>query len=89
MTICDSCKNNSDHEISYLKKLAGISNSPTIVTQGDETSYGEQISKSGTEIAHLQRQLNIKPGDPKWFAIWFSKPLLTGVDPISDLKNGR
>ena len=35
---------------------------------------GSNISVTGTEKARLERKLNIRPGDPEWFKLWFSLP---------------
>lgn len=35
---------------------------------------GSNISVTGTEKARLERKLNIQPGDPEWFKLWFSLP---------------
>ena len=35
---------------------------------------GSNISATGTEKARLERELNIRPGDPEWFQLWFSLP---------------
>jgi hypothetical protein len=54
-----------------LKRLAGIS----------ENSYGEETSKYATNLGQIQRERGIKAGDPEWFRLYFSKPLLTGEKP--------
>ena len=38
------------------------------------TLQGSNISVTGTEKAKLERELNIRPGDPEWFQLWFSLP---------------
>lgn len=55
-----------------LKKLAGVNN---------QTSYGETISQSGSNLGQIQRERDIKPGSDEWFRLWFSKPTLTGETP--------
>jgi hypothetical protein len=35
---------------------------------------GSNISVTGTEKTRLERELNIRPGDPEWFQLWFSLP---------------
>ena len=54
-----------------LKKLAGIY----------ENSYGETTSKYATNLGKIQRERGIKAGDPEWFKLWFSLPLLTKTKP--------
>jgi hypothetical protein len=51
-------------ELSELKRLSGIA----------EQTTGSNISITGTEKKILERQLNIKPGTPEWFQLWFSLP---------------
>ena len=63
-------------DIERLKKLAGIDKLPT----GD--SMGENLSYIGTQKSQYQRKHNIKPGTPEWFKLWFSKPKLTGENPM-------
>ena len=57
--------------IDDFKRLAGVTG----------TSYGETISQNGTNFGQIQRERNIRPGDPEWFRLYFSKPLLTGEKP--------
>lgn len=56
-----------------LKKLAGI---------GKDNSYGFQTSKIATDFKKIEKERGIRPGDPEWFQLWFSKPLLTGEMPV-------
>ena len=59
--------------IADLRKLAGISSEPSMV---------ENLSYTGTEKAQYQRKHNIDPGSPEWFTLWFSRPKLTGENPM-------
>ena len=63
-------------DIERLKKLAGIDHLPK------EDSMGENLSYIGTKKSQYQRKHNIKPGTPEWFKLWFSKPRLTGENPM-------
>lgn len=58
--------------LAELKKLAGV----------DKTSKfnpeGINISRSGTELRRLERELGLRPGDKDWFKLWFSRPYWTG-----------
>lgn len=54
-----------------LKKLAGIN------TMSPAPSV-ENISHTATELKKREKELGLKPGDPDWFKLWFSKPYLTG-----------
>jgi len=64
-------------DLEHLKKLAGIAN-----TQAHQPSVGENISHSATEKSEYQRKHGIQPGTPEWFRLWFSRPYLTGEDPM-------
>lgn len=61
-----------------LRKLAGLGgNSATI-------NNGSNVSLTGSEKRRLEREHNIKPGTPEWFQLWFSRPYLTGEQPVSE-----
>ena len=62
-------ENNID-SIQELKRLAGV-----------KESMGANMSKTASNLGQIQRERNIRPGDPEWFKLWFSKPELTGEDP--------
>jgi hypothetical protein len=66
--------------IEDLQHLAGIKNKFT----GYTPYTVENISKTGTEKAQIQRKKKIKPGTPEWFKLWFSQPHLTGEKPVED-----
>lgn len=53
-----------------LKKLAGIT--------GLRPSTGENMSQTATDLRKRERKMGIKPGDPDWFKLWFSRPYMTG-----------
>ena len=59
--------------IADLKKLSGI--------HEDTESYGEQVTAAAQSKADIQRERNIRPGDPEWFRLWFAEPKLTGEQP--------
>lgn len=58
--------------IAELQYLAGVN------TKLIPESEGINISRSGTELRQLERKLKLKPGDPDWFKLWFSRPYWTG-----------
>ena len=68
-------------DLERLKKLAGI-NEPAV----EEDSMGENLSITGTEKAQYQRKHNIQPGTDDWFKLWFSRPKLTGENPMPKTK---
>jgi len=45
---------------------------------------GSNISQTASEKHRIEKEKNIRPGDPEWFRLWFSKPLLTGEKPVGD-----
>lgn len=59
--------------IDELKKLAGI----TTNMQQADTSL-ENISHTATALRKKERKMGLRPGDPDWFKLWFSRPYLTG-----------
>ena len=62
-------------ELERIKQLAGVGN-----PQG--SSMGENLSYTGTEKSQYQKKHNIKPGTDEWFQLWFSRPKLTGENPM-------
>lgn len=39
---------------------------------------GSNISVTGSEKQRIERELNLRPGDPEWFQLWFSLPKFMG-----------
>jgi len=64
-------------ELSELKRLAGI-------TDKENNDDGSNISLTGNEKGELMKKHNIKPGTDEWFQLWFSRPYLTGEEPIGE-----
>lgn len=62
-------------DIDDLKRLAGI--------KEETASFGGQMSRNASELAKIQRERNIRPGDPEWFKLWFALPKLTGEQPYN------
>ena len=67
-------------DIEELKRLAGIDKPQ------EDQSMGENLSYIGTKKAQYQRKHNIKPGSPEWFKLWFSRPRMTGENPMPKAK---
>jgi hypothetical protein len=67
-------------EIQRLKTLAGIGN--RAVMQEYRGFAGSNISVTGNEKGELMKKHDIRPGTEEWFKLWFSKPYLTGEQPI-------
>lgn len=63
-------------ELEQIRKLAGINE-----FKGYQPYDGSNISVTGTEKRIIEREQGIKPGDPEWFELWFTKPYLNG--PVS------
>jgi len=61
--------------IDELKKLAGINE-----FQGySEYKIDENPSLTAAELKKKEKKMGLKPGDPDWFKLWFSKPYMTGT----------
>ena len=71
-------------DIERLKKLAGVKE-----PKPEEGSMGENLSYTGTEKAQYQRKHNIQPGTQDWFKLWFSRPKLTGENPMPKAKTKK
>ena len=67
-------------DLQQLKLLAGIGN--RAVMQEYQGFAGSNISVTGNEKGELMKQHDIRPGTDEWFKLWFSKPYLTGEQPI-------
>jgi hypothetical protein len=67
-------------DLQQLKLLAGIGN--RAVMQEYRGFAGSNISVTGNEKGELMKQHDIRPGTEEWFKLWFSKPYLTGEQPI-------
>ena len=67
-------------DIQQLKLLAGIGN--RAVMQEYKGFAGSNISVTGNEKGELMKQHDIRPGTEEWFKLWFSKPYLTGEQPV-------
>jgi hypothetical protein len=68
------------NDIQELKVLAGIGN--RAVMQEYKGFAGSNISVTGNEKGELMKRHDIRPGTEEWFKLWFSKPYLTGEQPI-------
>lgn len=61
-------------DIAELKKLAGINEFAGYT----EYKIDENPSITAAGIKRKEKELGVKPGDPDWFKLWFSKPYMTG-----------
>lgn len=62
-------------DITTLKRLAGINEFKGYT----EYQIDENPSITAADIKQKEKKLGIKPGDPEWFKLWFSKPYMTGT----------
>ena len=56
-----------------LKKLAGVG-----VVRNDSEQSLENMTHTAQALKDKERKMGIKPGDPEWFKLWFSRPYLSG-----------
>tara|TARA_Y200000002_G_C22672345_1_gene660595 strand:- start:1097 stop:1312 length:216 start_codon:yes stop_codon:yes gene_type:complete len=62
-------------DLGTLRRLAGINE-----FQGySEYKIDENPSITAASLKKKEKKLGIKPGDPEWFKLWFSKPYMTGA----------
>lgn len=59
-------------DIETLKKLAGVDSVRSTVEE-------QNPSHTATALKKKERQLGLKPGDPDWFKLWFSRPYLSNA----------
>jgi hypothetical protein len=65
-----------------LRKLAGINAHSVQSTE-------ENISKTAHAIRQKEKKMGIKPGDPDWFKLWFSRPYMTGPVQFRSRKKSK
>ena len=61
-------------ELERIKKLAGVNEFKGY----SEYKIDENPSETAAALKRKEREMQIKPGDPEWFKLWFSKPYMTG-----------
>lgn len=62
-------------ELERIKQLAGVNEFKGYT----EYKINENPSLTASALRKKERDLGIKPGDPDWFKLWFSKPFMTGT----------
>tara|TARA_B100000530_G_scaffold314620_1_gene243742 strand:- start:328 stop:546 length:219 start_codon:yes stop_codon:yes gene_type:complete len=62
-------------ELEHIKKLAGVNEFKGYT----EYQIDENPSITAAGIKKKEKKLGLKPGDPDWFKLWFSKPYMTGA----------
>jgi len=60
------------HELKAMQYLAGLGGAARVHEM--KAQQGSNISVTGSEKRRIERKLNLKPGDPEWFQLWFSLP---------------
>jgi|TARA_R110000851_G_scaffold9350_2_gene34841 hypothetical protein len=58
------------NDIEKLKQLAGVND---YRAPSNPQEAMENMSATATDIKQKERELGVKPGDPKWFDLWFGK----------------
>jgi hypothetical protein len=61
-------------DIEDLKRLAGINEFKGY----SEYIIDENPSETAATLKKKEKEMGLKPGDPDWFKLWFSKPYMTG-----------
>ena len=61
-------------DIETLKRLAGINEFKGYT----EYKVDENLSLTAAKLKAKEKKMGLKPGDPDWFKLWFSKPYMTG-----------
>ena len=61
-------------DLDTLRKLAGINEFKGFT----EYVLDENPSETATALKKKEKAMGLKPGDPDWFRLWFSKPYMTG-----------
>ena len=64
-------------ELEELKRLAGI-----YERHGWKQYDGPNLSITGTEKQYYEAKLDIQPGTPERYKLWFARPKLTGENPL-------
>lgn len=66
----------SDEDLQELQRLAGVY--PLVERKQTHNNDQENISHTAMKRVEYMKRHNIQPGTDEWFALWFSKPYLTG-----------
>jgi hypothetical protein len=74
--------NDPIHELKRLQYLGGLGAEARLAeyrtkntpNQDRNNSYGETFGQASSEKLEIMKKNNIRPGDPEWFRLWFSRP---------------
>ena len=69
---CYLAPNDPIHEMKALAHLGGLGGEARLHKLRAE--QGSNISVTGSEKRRIEREMNLRPGDPEWFQLWFSLP---------------
>jgi hypothetical protein len=79
----DDCYLAPDDPVQELKILSGMGGLGGEARLHEyRANQGSNISVTGDATGQLQKKLNIQPGTPEWFKLWFSLPYMTGEKKI-------
>lgn len=67
----------SDDDLQELQRLAGVN--PLTERKKQKSDDQENISHTAMKRVDYMKRHNIQPGTDEWFALWFSRPYLTGT----------
>lgn len=67
----------SEQDLQELQRLAGVTS--LIERKKPQANHQENISHTAMKRVEYMKKHNIKPGSDDWFALWFSRPYLTGT----------
>jgi hypothetical protein len=77
---CYLALNDPIQELKILSGMGGLGGQARLHEY--RVNQGSNISVTGDATGQLQKKLNIQPGTPEWFKLWFSLPYLTGEKKI-------
>jgi hypothetical protein len=77
---CYLAPNDPVQELKILSGMGGLGGEARLHEY--RVNQGSNISVTGDATGQLQKKLNIQPGTPEWFKLWFSLPYLTGENKI-------
>jgi hypothetical protein len=69
-------------ELDRIRRLAGINEFKGYKPYDVGQLEGSNISITGNEKGQLMKKLDIQPGTPEWFKLWFARTFMSGEKPI-------
>lgn len=77
---CYLAPNDPVQELKILSGMGGLGGEARLHEY--RANQGSNISVTGDATGQLQKKLNIQPGTPEWFKLWFSLPYMTRENKI-------